>query len=360
MTPHTRKLEPDDLPAVAALFFKVFRGGKVGPAGPVIAHMRDIYLDGPWSDPDVRSIVNVDAMGRVDGFFGIMAIPMVMDGKRVRACMTSTLMAENRGADPMVGFRLGRALIAGPQDLTVTDTANRISLDLGRHLRFATLTANSLEWYRVLRPAGQAAASLRTRGLGALVALLPARAIDRQWAKHRPIDADGTDTRLIDATEFAGHLIELSQGFKIRPEWTVETLARQLRIAAEKRGWGSLGFREVRAKANKLAGVFAVYADASRVATVLQAAVSPMLAERAVAGLCRDLAEQGCVAVRGQTSPRLMDGLFRTPGVFYRHQAATLLHSRHPAIVEAALSGGMLAGGLVGDTWVRLTSDDFS
>jgi hypothetical protein len=357
-------LAADDLPQVAELFGAVFRNGRRLEYEDVINHMRAIYLDGPWFDSDISSIVHVDERGRVDGFFGVIQVPMVWGEAPIRVAVTGTLMVANSAKNPLAAVRMARAHLAGPQDMTLCDTANRVSLDLAQELKFTILGSNGLEWYRVLRPAGFGLEWLRGRGHSGLARLcgLPARFVDRRLRRFGPHAAESASSVLdrdIDVTAFVECAVQLARPFALRPRWDEPGLKWQLHLAAKKEGWGPLHMRQVTNQSGKLMGAYLYYGKHGSVAVVLQILTLPGMATRVVASLCQHAMEIGCVAVRGQAGPSIMDGLFRTPGVFYRHRAATVMHSRIPELVLAAMSGNALLGGLVGDTWTRLTSDAF-
>jgi hypothetical protein len=360
----TRPLTLDDLPDVAELFGAVFRNGIPLQKTKVIEHMRAIYLDGPWFDAEISSIVHTDAGGRVNGFFGVMQVPMVWRGAPVRVGITGALMVANPAADPLAAVRMAKAHLAGPQDLTICDSANRTSLDLAQELKFAIIGSNCLEWYRVLRPAGLGMELLRLRGMAGLAALggMAARLVDHRLRQMRFRGAETAASVLdrdIEIQAFVKNALQLANPFLLRPRWDPPGLEWQLRLAAEKKVWGPLHIREVTTKAGKLVGTYLYHGRRGGVAVVLQVLAHPGMAARVLACLCRHAGEIGCVAVRGQTSAALMDGLFRTPSVFYRHRAATVAYSRDAEMVTALMTGNALVGGLIGDTWTQLASEIF-
>ncbi len=73
---------------------------------------------------------------------------------RVRAAICGSLMVEGRDRDPLAGARLLKAFVDGPQDLSFSETANEVSTQLWTRLRGVVLPQYSLDWVRVIRPAG--------------------------------------------------------------------------------------------------------------------------------------------------------------------------------------------------------------
>ncbi len=74
----------------------------------------------------------------------------------------------------------------------------------------------------------------------------------------------------------------------------------------------------------------------------------------------RHAAALGAVAIKGQASPDLVNGLIRQPGIVYHHAAAVIAFSRHREIRETFLSDDAFLGGLMGESSTRLMADDFA
>ena len=55
-----------------------------------------------------------------------------------------------------------------------------------------------------------------------------------------------------------------------------------------------------------------------------------------------------------------MPGLFRNDNLFFRHASGTHLHARDAELLKAIVAGRALVGGLVGEGWTRLVSDEFA
>ena len=54
-----------------------------------------------------------------------------------------------------------------------------------------------------------------------------------------------------------------------------------------------------------------------------------------------------------------MPQLFGYKNVFFRYAGGTMVRSRIAEVTEAVRSGDIFIGGLMGDRWTRLSSDDF-
>jgi hypothetical protein len=65
------------------------------------------------------------------------------------------------------------------------------------------------------------------------------------------------------------------------------------------------------------------------------------------------------IAVYGAASPRLLEGLFCLPNVFYRHTCATAVKAVQPDFLQAFIEGEALTGGFVGDAYLPFTTESY-
>ena len=79
-----RPCEPDDLPEVAAMFLRTFRGRPHEPPASLIEHMRDLYFGHPAYDRRMGSLVHLQANGAIDGFIGAFPQPLLLHGRRLQ------------------------------------------------------------------------------------------------------------------------------------------------------------------------------------------------------------------------------------------------------------------------------------
>src|SRR5439155_1097840 len=117
-----------------------------------LAHyLEQIFCRHPWADEELTSLVYEDERGRVAGFLGIIPRPLRFQGEPVRAAVATQLMVapERRG---LVGRRLMRTFLTGPQDLSLSDTANEVGRRLWESLGGSVSLIHSLAWTRTLRP----------------------------------------------------------------------------------------------------------------------------------------------------------------------------------------------------------------
>ncbi|MBE0629301.1 MAG: hypothetical protein IH603_06835, partial [Burkholderia vietnamiensis] len=139
-----------------------------------------LYLDMPGCDPEIAPLVHVDAAGGITGFVGVNVLPMTFGERKLRAAVCGSLMVKDRERDPMAGARLLKAFLAGPQDLSLSETASEVSARMWTGLRGIALPQYSLDWVRLIRP-GAFMLELASDRLGAMRLLSPAaRGLDRR------------------------------------------------------------------------------------------------------------------------------------------------------------------------------------
>jgi hypothetical protein len=345
------------MPRVADVFRAVFQG-LPGPA-PTSLHqyLLELFFEAPWHDPELPSLVYIAPDDMVRGFIGVTPLRMLFQGKQIRAALGSQYMVENAKDNPLAGVALLKAFINGPQDVSITESANSIAVPLWTKLGAQHLPLESMHWLRVLRPAGFALSLLERRLSLVKVARPICMATDsvatprrfRLKAKvaARTIDADLNDHFLTD------YLRDFAAQYSLRPFWDTDSLRWRLNHAAQNRHRGSLVCRAVYGKAMRPFGCYLYYARRNGVANVLQLMTSPDGAGIVLDSLLEDAYQKRCVAVRGRTHSRYMDQLLLRDCIF-RPTGAVLLHSRNAKIMETACSGNALLIGLAGEEWTRI------
>ena len=110
---------------------------------------------------------------------------MSFRGKPIRAALGSSLMVEKTKDNPFAGAALLKAFLDGAQELSFTDTANPISVAMWKKRGGQLLPVESMDWWRVLRPAGLALSLLGERISLIKVARPICMAIDRVATPNR-------------------------------------------------------------------------------------------------------------------------------------------------------------------------------
>lgn len=366
-----RPLEVADIPAVAGLFQRVFRDRKKAPPPSLTTYLRQHYLEVPGYDPAISPLVHVGGDGAISGFIGVNALPMSHEGRGLRAAICSSLMVEHRDSDPMAGARLLKAFLAGPQDISLSETASEVSAQMWSRLRGVELSGYSLDWLRVIRPAAFTVA-LASRKIGAARLLAPiANGVDR-YIRGRMQGADlrwsavseswavkgGLKVTDIDQAGFAALLEPLTQQFALRPDWSAAPFAQILTEAAGTLDYGAPVFASVTTPSGRLIGAFFYHVRPGRIARVLQLLAMPGQAAPVLDCLIGHAAERGAAALSGRTQPALLEAMLGRR-IAFAHLASSVVHSRDERLVNAYLEGQGFFNGLVGENWSRLVGGHF-
>ncbi len=364
MVESIRALRREDVPAVAGLFSRIFLKSSAPPRPALASYLGEILLSSPDGSGEHRSRVFVDAAGKVSGFIGIWPRRMVLNGRPIETAAAGSMMVDHPEKHPTAGARLLRAFLAGPQDLSFSETANGISQRMWERVGGERLPLASLDWLRVLRPAGLFVASA-------------ARSFRPAWGfrpvasgMDRVIEVAGLNPKLSELhagftskdaspVEIAKIIPKLSESYGLRPDWQSPDLPLLLQHAQLKERYGELSRRIVYARNGDPVACYLFYARRGDIARVLQVLALPGSASIALNSLFHRAAELGCVAVRGRTDPAMFDALVANRCVFY-HGSAMVLHARDKALLEDVRQSRSLLTGLAGESWNRLIGGRFA
>ncbi len=180
-----RPLERADLPDVVRLYTLVMRDG--ADDDPELERFfASTLLDHPWADPELPSLVAADE-GRIVGFIGSNVRRITFDGRPMRMVCSAHLVSHPEARSQAVGAKLMRALLDGPQDLTITDGATDDVRRMWEAFGGWAVPLGALSFVRLLRPWSLGATMLHDRH--ELSALRPASRGRRERA--RPGDRGG-------------------------------------------------------------------------------------------------------------------------------------------------------------------------
>jgi hypothetical protein len=362
-----RNCTREDVPAVAALFQKTFRQSADAPPRSLEDHIAEVYLDHPWYDPDVAARVHVDEDGRVTGFIGVFPGRFELHDRPYRAAIAGTLMAENRERDPLAGAKLLRSVIKGPQDISISETTNLLSQGLWEKLGGTVLPLLSMDWLRIIRPAGAALSMLGERFPAAAVltpfarlgdvvgrrftngALIPPAPSPRLTRESDPSDAD-----LGAAVRWLAAFMEL------HPAWSGEgDIGWFLSQAERKERYGCLHRAILHNAKGEPVGCYIYHGKVGGAGRALQVLARPDCGDEVVDHLFNDAAEAGLAFLRGRSTPQLANALLKRNCVFV-HRASTVIHTANPELAAAAERGDALITGLAGESWTRLIGGAFA
>lgn len=350
---------------VARLFHKTFRGNKGQFPSSLAAYLVEAYLDHPWYDAQLPSLVSMTDDGRVDGFIGVFPLRMSLGARKVRAAVSGSLMVDEPEKNPLVGARLMRRYLQGPQDISITESANSVSQSMMARLGGRVLPLNSLEWCEVFRPLGMAVV-LASRAVGAVKAFAPiARAGDALLSRCRKDGSQSAQTRSsaltrgedADEDSFIACALRCAAQFALKPDWEETVLRWLLTQATRKEEHGPMMCRLVYGKGDTPIGGYVVYLRPGGLAWVLQIFAEPGRADPVLDNLAAYAQSHGAVALRGRSTPLLIEPLLKR-GCLFLHRSATIVHASDESLLTSAMQDGFI-NGLAAESWSRLIGGVF-
>jgi len=350
-----RAFRREDIPDVVALRQQVFHFSERRSASMLAEYFERIFFHHPWPDEELHSWVHEDRRGRVTGFLGVLPRRMTWRGQPIRTAVSTQLMVEppSRG---LVGLLLVRAFLAGPQDWSVSDTANDVARRIFESVGATTSMIHSLVWLRPLRPCRDLASRL-AHGLvarGALFAARPLVAAGDAFAARRAGGAArqpaGTIQPLTPALMLA-HLDVLGCR-ALRPAYEAGALEWLLEQVAEKRQFGTLERALVRAPSGEVAGWFLYFLNPGGASQVVQLAARPAAQTLVLQHLFHHAWSRGAAAVAGRLEPAFVSDLATLGCGFARDGPWVLIHSRRPELMPAVERGDALLSRLDGEWWL--------
>ena len=153
---HVRPFIEKDIPQVADLHSRIFLTGDSSSTQlqqSYRSYFSQIFLNNPWSDSSMPSLVYEEANGDIVGFLGVQPRRMSMNGRPVRAAVSSQFIVDPACRSTLAGLQLLKVFFAGPQDLSIADEANDTSRRLWEGHGGITALLYSLYWLRLLQPA---------------------------------------------------------------------------------------------------------------------------------------------------------------------------------------------------------------
>jgi hypothetical protein len=360
-----RSLRQSDIAGVAQLFQQRFRDPGKPASAQLGAYLEEVFLNHPWQDSEQTSKVVVDGDGKVQGFVGVFPQRYLHKDNVVRTSVLGTLMSSDPGRNPLVGAKLLRSALSGSQELSISESANPLSLKMWEKSGGATLPLFSLSWLRVLKPVALSLAMLSERHPIFSNAAPLANGLDSLARRFGPdflsIAADGPQGKDdgVGPDEFAAAIPALSTRYDIRPQWDKTILTWLLQHAESKSAYGPVMMRLVKDRKGRTVGGYIYYGKPRGAAFVLQFFAEPGAERLVVDNLLAHANTSGFAAVRGRLQPEFLDALVRQKSMLFR-RSATVIHTRSASLQAAFAGPNALITGLAAEAWTKLIGEEFS
>jgi len=353
-----RPLDRSDLPQVAALYELVVRSGHASPAPGLATYFESVLLDQPWADPEIPSLVHLDGDGRIVAFQGSSVRRARFNGRPIRIACAGQLAAHPDARHRAVGAALVRAYLDGPQDLTITDTANDRMRRIWTLLGGEMVHLGCIGWLRVLQPWQFTTWYARHHPGGRLASRrrplqLLDRATTRWWRPLAPPAKPTTTSETLTPAGVVEHLDHVGARLRLHLDYDegyVSWLFAQLTLVG---GLGTPVRRLVREPDGRVIGWYVYYLQQDAVSQVLQVAAVDRHVGPTLDDLLHHAWRHGAIGVMGRLEPRLQTALAERRCRLYPTRYTSLSHSRDKDISAVLASEQSLLTRLDGEWWIQ-------
>jgi hypothetical protein len=352
-----RPLEAADIPAVAELF-RAAMGPENELSRPWLADfLRGTLLESPWLDPEIPSLVAPSEDGGIAGFIASNVRPVMVDGVRLRGACCAHLIVDESARSRALGPQLLGRYMAGPQDLTFTDTATEVVARMWRSFGGRSDGQRSCGWMLVLRPGKWTVAVGRARVQGQRapglvnVPALPFHLGGRRLTGHSEAETAGppTETEALTPALLVEQKDAVLKGVRVHLDYDEPYVAWLLRQVDGLYATSVVVRRLVRI-GGKPVGWFVYVHDPGGPGRVLQVASRERDTDAVFGALVSDARERGVTVLTGRLEPNLVEPLRKRWAVL-GFDARTLVHARDTKVLDALATGPALLTRLDGEWW---------
>jgi hypothetical protein len=349
-----RPFDRADLSAVTALLHT-----ELTPETPKEQISHDLaarFIDSPWSDEDLPSLVATDDGGEVTGFIAAHVRRFRFDDRVLKGVCVSdlTVAADRRGG--AAGALLLRRMLTAGQDFTFSDTANddvaRMWQTFGGHLDHA----RACDWMVLLRPIRwlrtlSTEAFLRRLGQGQFPVgafpFRPATPRSSHWTFPEP--APDVTVEDVNSATIVEQLPEMTGGFRLWVDYDEQYLDHLFKELESH--YGQLARRLVR-RGKRPVGWYAFVPRQGGVSRVLHLHTTDRDVDLVLGDLVAQAREQKSAVLAGRYEPHLTPALQRRLAVlgFARRP---VIHSHDPEILATLATSRSLLTQLDSEWWVN-------
>ena len=344
-----RALTIDDVPQIPRLLASE-QGEHAEPSPHLCAVIENLlprlFVNTPHADPELPGLVSVHDDGRLTGMIGRITRRMEFRGRPIRAAVACELFVDPAQRSQMLGVKLLKRLMAGPQDLLFSDIANETSRKIWTGLGGSVASWYGLTWVKVLRPAQFALSMVSDRRFGKwtrigqpLAALTDKvfRGASRSLTQLAPTPNVASEP--LTPERFLELFPQFSAMDELRPVYDRETMDWI---------WPRLDFMYaagpsepvlVKSPGGEPLGWHISQMTESRVVRVSQVVALPNTIGLVFDHLLHQAAQRGAVAVSGRVIPRFLQTFNDRNCLLRRRSTHTLIHSPDRELLDSFATG---------------------
>jgi hypothetical protein len=366
MMSEIQKFVPSNIPAVAALFMRTFRAEREPVPESLKAYLEELYFRNPWNDGTISSFVALRPDGSASGFIGALPRRMMLDGREIRAVVAGNHMVDRDTREPFVGSNLLKRLFNGPQELTITDSANEASRRLWEKMGAVTLLNYSLRWVRILRPLSYSLGLTSFSAAGPVVRALLAPPLwmgdrlGRRFVSPAETPSSGALTGSpLTAEIIVSSFSDVVPPRSLRPVYETGDVRWLLSMARAKEQYGEMKAVAVHDR-DLLTGWYIYYGRSGRTAEVLQVAARHGSMIGVLHHLAASAFAEGCTALMGSVDPRFLPEYHAQKSILLLRDMYTIGYAGNAEVLRPLLAGEAFFSRLEGEWWTRLQGDRFT
>ena len=344
-----RALTIDDVPQIPRLLASE-QGEHAEPSPHLCAVIENLlprlFVKTPHADPELPGLVSVHDDGRLTGMIGRITRRMEFRGRPIRAAVACELFVDPAQRSQMLGVKLLKRLMAGPQDLLFSDIANETSRKIWTGLGGSVASWYGLTWVKVLRPAQFALSMFSDRRFGKLIRIgQPLAALTDKVFRG----ASRSLTQLAPTPNVASEPLTPERFLELFPQFSAMD---ELRPVYDRETmdwiWPRLDFMYaagpsepvlVKSPGGEPLGWHISQMTESRVVRVSQVVALPNTIGLVFDHLLHQAAERGAVAVSGRVIPRFLQAFNDRNCLLRRRSTHTLIHSPDRELLDSFATG---------------------
>ena len=344
-----RPLTLADVPNIPRLL-ATEQGPRVEPSPHLRAVIENLlprlFLNTPHADPELPGLVSVHDDGQLTGMIGRITRRMEFRGEPIRAAVACELYVDPAHRSKMLGIKLLKQIMSGPQDLLFSDIANETSRKIWTGLGGSVASWYGLTWLKMLQPAQFALSMLQDRRFGKLASLgrpiagLADRLLRRAAGSLTQLGPEpNVDSEPLTPELFLELFPRFSAADELRPVYDRETLDWIWSRLDCMYSAGPSEQRLVKTPRGEPLGWYVYQMTDTRIARVSQIVALTNTIGPVLDHLLHHVAQRGAVAVTGRVVPRFLQAFSDRNCILRRRSSHTLIHARDPRLLDAFATG---------------------
>jgi hypothetical protein len=354
-----RSFSKDDIPQVVDMFRRLLLRNetvRMQSQDLLPEYFEQIFFHNPWYDEEIASLVYENTRGKIIGFLGVTSRPMLMQHQPIRMAISLHYMVEPESRTSLAGVQLLKAFFAGPQDLSLTDTAGHLGRKVWEGVGGKTTYLYSQRWVRILQPSQFVVSQLAQRTkcstlasvLSPICRILDAgatRLVPKYYPKLNPKYSEEE----LDTRTWHTYLPQLAGNRAIQPVYDDSSLRWILNHARQMNLYGTLQNVLVRDQSGEVMGWYLYYLKLGGASLVIQIAARKNSFDEILDHLFEHARRRGATALVGRLDGQYIQELSDKFCWFDRLSAWTLIHSKNSEVLHAIQRGDAFLSKIEGE-----------